>query len=290
MNKNHQKWGWVFVSPFLIGFLVFTLIPLLFSIYISFTKYNLFNPPDWVGLKNYIKAFNHPELWVAFRNIFVYGVIYEGLQLSLGCVLATMLNQKIKGMSFFRIVYFLPVLTPFIAVSYVWTSMYNPTYGIFNYLFSLIGAGPFKYVFSTNWLVVIVSIAVMNVWKGVGYTTIFLLSGMQSISDDLYEAAEIDGAGKIRKFFNITLPLLTPTLFYLLMIGVINAMKAFDSFYIMAQTTGNNTPVLGTLIYDSAMLKGNYGLSAAYGWITFAVTAVLTIIQKRLEKRWVHYV
>jgi len=284
-----MNWGWLFVSPYVIGLLIFTLFPLVFSIYISFTEYNIFNPPKWIGMQNFVKAWNDPNVWIGFRNVFTYAAILESCQLFLACIFATMLNQKIKGMAVFRIMYFVPVLTPMVAVAFIWTAMYNPMYGILNYMFSFIGLGPFKYTFSDNWFDVVSAIAIMNVWKGVGYTTIYLLAGLQNISSDVMEAADIDGAGKFAKFFKITLPLLTPTIFFLLMVGVIGAMQVFDAFYVMQEGTGANTTVIGTLIYNNAFLYSKVGLASAIGWISFVVVAILTYIQKVMEKRWVHY-
>lgn len=289
MTKKHMNWGWAFISPYLVGFLIFTLFPLLFSIFISFTKYNIFNPPQWIGLENFSRAFKDPDVWISFRNVLVFAAILETLQLFFGCIFAVMLNQKIKGITAYRIIYFIPVLTPMVAVSFVWISMYNPSYGILNYLLSFIGLGPFDFIFSGNWFEVVASIAVMSAWKGVGHTTIFLLAGLQNISTDINEAAEIDGATKLSKFFRITLPLLTPTIFFLLMVGVISAMQSFDSFYTMSQDTGANTTVISLLIYNNAFLYSKVGLASAIGWISFAVIAVLTLIQKFTEKRWVNY-
>ncbi|MBQ4517337.1 MAG: sugar ABC transporter permease [Clostridia bacterium] len=289
MTKKHKNWGWVFVSPYIIGFLVFSLYPIVFSGYISFTDYDIFNPPQWVGFKNYITALNMADLWMGFRNVFTYVLILETLQISIGCILAVLLNHAIKGISAFRVMYFMPVLTPIVAVSFVWTYMYNPMYGVLNYLFKFIGLGPFKFTFSGLWVEVVASIAVMSAWKGVGYTTIYLLAGLQNISTDVNEAARIDGAGAVRKFFNITLPLLSPMIFFLLMKGVIDAMQVFDAFYVMQQATGANTTVIGTLIYNNAFEYSKFGLASAIGWISFIVIAILTLIQKRAEKRWVYY-
>lgn len=291
MTKKHMRWGWFFIAPYLIGFTVFTLSAVIFSGYLSFTDYNIFNPPEWVGLKNYINALTDPEVWTSFRNVFVYGILTEFLQLFLGCIVAVALNQKIKGMGAFRTMFFLPVLTPMVAVSFVWSYMYNPSYGIFNYILSFIGLGPFSYTFSSNWFEFVVGVSLMNVWKGLGYTSLYLLGGLQNISQDVMEAADIDGAGPIRKFFSITVPLLTPTLYFLLVIGVINAMQIFDPFYVMATNanTGADVKVIGSLIYNNAFIYNKLGLASAISWIAFAVMAVLTWLQKYIEKRYVYY-
>lgn len=289
MTRKHQNWGWFFVMPYIIGFMAFTLIPLIYSGYLSFTDYNMFNPPKWVGLENFKKVLFSTEVWTGFRNILVYAIIMQALQIFVGCIFATLLNQKIKGLSIFRILFFLPALTPMVAVCFVWTAMYNPSYGILNHILSFLHIGPFNYTFSSNWFEAVASIAVMQAWKGVGYTTIYLLGGLQGISEDVMEAATVDGAGPIRKFFHVTLPLLTPTIFFLLMVGIIQSMQIFDPFYLMQANTGANTTVIGTLIYDNAFVYGKVGYASAIGWVTFVVIAALTFVQKKMEKRWVFY-
>ena len=291
MTKKHQLWGWFFIAPYIIGFSIFTLSAVLFSGYLSFTEYNLFNPPKWVGFRNYINVLTDVSLWTSFRNVFVYGFINEFLQLFLGCILAVALNRKMKGTGIFRTLYFMPVLTPMVAISFVWSYIYNPSYGVLNYILSFLGIGPFKYTFSSNWFEFVVGVAVMNAWKGLGYIILYVLGGLQNISTEVMEAAEVDGAGPVRKFFSITVPLLSPTLFFLLVIGVINSLQVFDPFYIMAQTanTGANIKVIGTLIYENAFVYNKLGIGSSVAWISFIVMAVLTWIQKRMEKRYVHY-
>ena len=289
MTQKHMRWGWFFVTPYVIGFLIFTLFPVLFSMYISFTDYNLFNPPTWVGMKNFINVIKSPDIWIGLRNIFTYAIIMQFLQIAVGCIFAALLNQKIKGLSMFRILFFLPALTPMAAVCFVWIAMYNPSYGVLNYLLSLINLGPFNYTFSSNWFEAVASIAVMQAWKGVGYTTLYLLAGLQGISEDVMEAATVDGAGPVRKFFKITIPLLSPTIFFLLMVGIIQSMQIFDPFFLMQQGTGADTTVIGTLIYNNAFVYSKVGLAAAIGWVSFVVIALLTLVQKKMEKRWVFY-
>lgn len=289
MTKKHRNWGWVFVTPYIVGLLLFFLIPVIFSIYVSFTKYNLFNPPEFVGLRNYIELFSDKEIWYACRNTLVLAVVYMPLQMIIACVIAVLLNQKIRAMSVFRSIYFLPVLTPMVAVCVVWSFMYNPDFGILNYLFSFFNLGPFSYIYSTSWFEFIVSIGVMSIWKGVGQTAVYLLAGLTGIDTEILESAEIDGAGSVRRFFKITLPLLSPTIFFLLIIGMIGVFQTFDSIYTMQVSSGANTEVLGTLIYKYAFDKSKLGLASAVGWVTFLLVGVFTFIQKKYEKRWVHY-
>lgn len=289
MTKKHQNWGWFFTAPYVVGLMLFTFIPTLYAGYISLTNYNMFNPPEWVGLKNFIKVWSTPDIWLAFRNILTYAIIMNGIQIFFGCILANLLNQGIKGTTMYRILYFIPALTPVVAVSFVWSNLYNPVYGLLNQLIGYIGIDPLKYCYSANWFEAVTSIAVMQGWKGLGYTTVYLLAGMQGISKDITEAAEVDGATGVKKFFKITMPMLSPTIFFLLMIGMINSIQVFEPFYLMQADTGANTEVIGTLIYNNAFVYGKAGYSAAIAWTSFLFVAVLTYIQKALEKRWVYY-
>lgn len=289
MLNRDKKWGWLFVSPFIIHLLVFTFIPTVCSLVFSFTEYNMVSLGDFVGLENFKNVFTDPEIYTAYRNTFVFALFYLPLEIFLSCVLGVALNQKFKSIAFFRGLYYIPVIAPMVAVAMIWMALYNPYGGIFNYIFSLIGLGPFNYVFSNNWVVVIASIAVLTIWKGIGSQAIYILAALQNISDDIYEAADIDGAGSIRKFFKITIPLLSPTLFYLIMVGVIGVMNVFEIFQIMAGTTSAEVKTIATLVYDQAFIRTDVAQASAIGWVTFLIVGIMTFIQKKSEKRWVHY-
>lgn len=287
--KRHENWGWFFVTPFVLALLCFNLIPMLFSLYISFTDYDLYNAPIWSGMKNFLNCWNDSKTWSAFRNIFTYSIIMQAIQIFFGCVLANLLNQKLKGTSFFRLLYFLPVLTPVVASTFVWENLYNPVYGLFNHILSLVGIEPLQYCYSRNWFESVASVGVMQGWKGIGYTTVYLLAALQGISDDVVEASNLDGAGGFTRFFKITLPLISPTIFFLIMTGLITSMQVFEPFFLMQQDTGANTEVIGQLIYSNAFEYNNAGYASAIGWTTFAIVSVMTYLQKQLEKRWVFY-
>lgn len=290
MLERDKKWGWLFISPWILGLIAFSIIPIVCSLYFSFTDYNIVNPPEFVGFKNYIKAITDPDIYVAYRNTFVFMLMYLPAEIFIGCILAVALNQKFKSIAFFRGLFFTPVIAPMVSVAAIWVMLYNPYGGIFNYILTSIGLEPRAFVFSQNWVEVLASIAVLCVWKGIGSSSIYLLAGLQNISDDIYEAADIDGAGTITKFFKITIPLLTPTIFYLLMIGVISSVNAFDIFKLMAQETSADIGVIATIIYSNAFTSSRVGMASAVGWITFAIVALLTFLQKQMEKRWVYYV
>lgn len=287
-----MKWGAVFLAPYIIGLLIFSIIPVIFLVYFSFTEYNLFNPPEFVGLKNYINVLTDVDTWRAFRNVGLYALVYIPLNVFFACVLAVALNQKIKGMNIFRVIYFIPSLLPWVAVSLVFITLFNPLYGSVNYLFSFLGIGPFEFTFSQSWIEVVASIAVIAVWKGVGYASLYALAGLQNISDDVLEAAEIDGAGTITKFFRIIIPLMTPTIFMLIIFGLSNSLSVFDSFLVMLGTggvTSSEFTVINMLIYNNAFQYNKIGTASALCWVAFAAVLIVTVIQKKTEKRWVHY-
>lgn len=285
-----MRWGWLFVSPYVFSLLCFTLVPLIISIYFSFTTYDMMRPARWIGLRNYISTVTKKETWLAFRNVWVYALLLESLNISLACVLAVLLNQKVKGLSAFRVIYYIPGLTPTTAVSLVWSRMYNPNGGVFNVILGFIGLGPFAFTYSNNWFEVIVAIVLMTLWKGVGGATIYLIAGLQAISTDIIEAADIDGASATKKFFRITVPLLTPTIFFLMITGISGALQVFESFYVLTEDTGADTYVVNSRIY-SLMWGANprVGEAAALGWVSFIFVALVTWLQRKYEKKWVHY-
>ncbi len=287
--RQDKKWAWFFLALFVFRIFLFDLIPTILSIVFSFTEYNLISLGDFVGLENFKNVFTDPEIFTAYRNTFVFAILYIPLELFISCVLGVALNQRFKSISLFRMLYFIPVLSPMVAVSMIWMVLYNPYGGTFNWLLSLVGLGPSSFVFSTNWFVVIASVAAMCIWKGIGSQAIYVLAALQNISDDVYEAASIDGIGPIRRFFKITIPLISPTIFYLLMIGVIGVLGVFDVFKIMASESSANVDTIGTLMYYQTYIRTDVGQASAIGWVTFFITGTLTIINKKTEKRWVHY-
>ncbi len=285
-----MRWGWLFVSPYIISLLCFTLIPLLISIFLSFTRYDMLNPPKWVGVQNYVRTVTDPKIWTSFRNVWVYAILLESLNISLACVLAVLLNQKVKGLSVFRVIYYIPGLTPTAAVALIWARMFNPNGGVLNTILGFIGLGPFLFNYSPNWFEVIASIVLMTLWKGVGGGTIYLIAGLQAISTDVIEAADIDGASAVKKFFRITIPLLTPTIFFLMITGISGALQVFEQFYLLNESTGADVSVVNSKIYG-LMWSGTsqVGLAASLGWVSFIFVALVTYLQKKFEKKWVHY-
>lgn len=286
-------WGYIFTLPFLVNVAVFLIFPVFFSAYISFTEWDLFNPPRWIGLDNWIATLQKHEFWISLRNVFVFALIFVPLQTLIAFAVAFLLNQSIRAKSFFRLVYFLPVVTPWIAGGVVWVWMFNYQYGVLNWFLGTLGIDPVKWIDSPNWVVVIASIAVVNVWKGVGQSMIILLAGMQNVSKEVLESAQIDGASGWRQLVSIVFPIVTPMVYLVMILSTISAFQAFDVFLGLfgSITTGipEQNMVPNLLIYRDAFLLFKMGPASATAWLLFLVILVFTLFQKYFEKRWVHY-
>lgn len=290
--KRDRKWGVLFVSPFVIGAVIFFIFPVIFSAYISFTKWDLINPPVWAGLKNWLNAFKDPVLLTSFRNVFYFAIIFVPLQTIFALIIAYLLNQKVKLKGLYRMIYFLPVVTPWVASATVWKYIFQTNGGLLNYLLSFIGFEGTKWLESEHWWIAIGSVAIMNVWKGLGQSMVMFLSAMQSTPSEILEAAEIDGANKRQTFMKIVIPHISPMVLLVLISSTIAAFNAFDvfltSFDIFSIPDRNLVPNI--LIYRDAFISlGKMGSASAYAWILFIVILIISIIQKLGEKKWVHY-
>ncbi|EAC3994337.1 sugar ABC transporter permease [Listeria monocytogenes] len=287
-RKKTLFWLCIFLLPNLLGFLIFIAIPILGSLGISFTDWDLVSTIHFTGFENYKRLFNDPEFWKSFRNTITFIIGYLPSVMILGLACALMLNQKIKLRPFFRAVYFLPVITSWVAVSLVWKWLFNPSYGLINYFLSLVGiAGP-------NWLTdpqtAMIAVIITSAWKDIGFVMVLFLGGLQNISPSYYEAANMDGASKLRQLFSITIPLLTPTTFFVTIISLINSFQVFDQVMIM--TEGGPSGATMTLvqnIYNHAFRYFEMGYASAMSWILFIVIFIITIIQNKLQKRWSNY-
>jgi multiple sugar transport system permease protein len=277
-----------FLFPSLAGLLLFQLIPMLSSAVISFTNWDLLTPAKFVGLDNYSEALQDEKTLTSLLNILQYIVGYIPSVLVFGLLFAVLLNRKLRGVKLYRLFIFVPVITSWVAVSIVWRWLLNGQNGLVNYLLSLIGIhGP---VWLQDFFWAMPSIIAVSVWKDIGYVTVILLAGLQDISDDYYEAATIDGAGGFQQFFRVTLPLLTPSLFFVLVISLINGFQLFDQVLVMTGGgPAGQTSTLVQQIYDNAFQSYKMGFASAQSWILFVIIFAVTIIQQQLQKRWVTY-
>ena len=289
MYKSKYKIIITFLLPSLLGLLVFKVGSMLYSLYISFTDWNLFGDPKFAGVKNYAAIFQDERFYQALKNtlLFIIGYLPFVVAISLG--IAILLNTKVKGTTVFRGLFFLPVITSWVAVSMIWKGMLNPEFGVINSIIEFFGfQGP---AWLQNPKYVMPAIIMTSVWKDVGFLAIIFLGGLQGISRAYYEAAEIDCAGKWQQFRHITLPLLSPTTFYALIITIINSFQVFDQIWVMTagEPTANLVPVLVTEIYKNSFQYQKMGYATALSWILFGIIILVTIFQNTMQKKWVYY-
>lgn len=289
MYRSKKKIIITFLLPSLLGLLIFKVGAMLYSLYISFTDWNLFGSPKFVGLENYIQIFQDPRFYDSLKNtlLFIIGYLPIVVVLSLG--VALLLNSKVKGVNIFRGLFFLPVITSWVAVSMIWKGLLNPEFGVINSIIEVFGGtGP---AWLQNPTFVIPAVVMVSVWKDVGFLSIIFLGGLQGISQEYYEASKIDGANKWNQFRNITLPLLSPTTFYALIITIINSFQVFDQIWIMTsgEPTADLVPVMVTEIYKNSFQYQKMGYATALSWILFFIIILVTIFQNLMQKKWVHY-
>jgi multiple sugar transport system permease protein len=283
-KKFNFWWIALFLGPGLVGFVIFYVVPIITSLYVSFTEWDLLSSPEFIGLKNYQTLVGDPNFWMALKNTMFYILGYLPAVVAIGLGVALLLNSKLKARTLFRGVYFLPVVTSWVAVSLVWAWLFNPVYGLINYLLSLGGiAGP-------NWLTdpstAMIAIIITSVWKDIGFIMVLYLGGLQNISPSLYEAASIDGANNFKKFWKITLPMLQPTTFFVVMISLINSFQVFDQVNVMTGGgPGNATNVLVQNIYKSAFGFFEMGYAAAMSWALFLIIFAVSLVQMWGERR-----
>lgn len=294
--SSEGKWGLLLVSPYIIHFVVFVLGTLIASLYFSLTEYDILNPPNWVGLDNYEKLINDPVFWKSLWNTIYFAILFVPAQTILGLVLAISLNQKLKGLKFFRMAHFIPVISSWTVIMYVSDAIFNPRFGMANNLLTKLGLDPQLWL--QDEMLVIPLLVLVAVWKGVGYIMIIFLSGLQGVPNNLYEAAEIDGAGVFRKFRNITLPMISGTTFLVLILSTISTFQAFEQIYVMTGGAGdinqaggpnNASLVLMLYLYREGFSFLHMGYASAIAWVMFAILFTLTIIQVKLQNKWVYY-
>lgn len=272
----------------MLGFLVFILWPVIASFGLSFTSWDLLTPIKWTGLENYKILISDQVFWKVFWNTiyFTVGTVPVGIIISL--FLAIVLNQNIKGIKIFRAVYFLPVISSTVAVAIVWQWLYNPEFGLLNYLLNLVGIDGPNWLAGITWAMPAVIIA--SIWRGIGFNMLLFLAGLQSIPETYYEAARIDGANWWVLFKNITIPLLSSTTFFVVVISIINSFQVFDQIYVMTGGgPARSTSVLVHYLYQNAFQYFKMGYASAIGYVLFFLVFTVTLIQLKRAKNWVFY-
>ena len=284
--RIEQNWGWFMVAPTIIGLLVLNLWPFIQTVYTSFCEHLGFGHYKFIGLKNYVDMFGNTEFWKATWNTVYFCILTVPVGIVLALFVAMLLNAKVKFKGGFRTLFFLPLVCAPAAVTMVWRWIFNGEYGILN---QALGA---KIGWITDPNFVMVSCAIVAIWSNIGYDAVLLLAGLQNIPKTLYEANSIDGAGKVKQFFTITLPMVSPTLFVVMIMRLMSAVKVYDLIYMMVEDTNpavTSVQSLMYLFYRSSFVAGERGYGSAIVIWTVLLIGLVTVIQFYGQKKWVNY-
>lgn len=278
----------LYISPWLVGLTLFSLIPIVMSFVLSFTKYDLLSAPEFIGLKNYINLFtNTPEFSKGLVNTFYYTFFRMLFVIIISLFFAVLLDQKLKGVRVFRTLYYLPSVLPFISGTLLWMYMFNFDFGLLNSAFGVFGIKPIDWFGVKN---AMNSIILMSVWGGIGPTLTILLAGMQSVPTTLYESMDLDGAGSFKKFLYVTLPMISPSIFYVAIMGVIGCLQEFASIMLLTEGGPENaTTTLTYQVYQYAFTSRTMGFASAYSWVVFVIILVFTAIFFKWGNKAVYY-
>jgi len=268
--------------------MAFTIVPMVSSLWVSLHKWNLISPMQWVGVDNYRNLLTDPNTRDVFQHTLIYVLGYLPLVYVGGLALALALNQRLRGRSFLRATYFLPVVTSWVVVALVWKWMLNPSNGLVNQILGAFGLPQPGWWTDPAWA--LPSVILSSAWKDLGFVMVILLAGLQAIPGDLLAAAEVDGASSWQRFWRITLPLLSPSTFFVVVISLINGFQVFDQVFVMTAggPAGSSQVVVGQ-IYDLTFRYGRAGEASALSWILFVLILLITAVQIRGQRRWVHY-
>ncbi|WIK66209.1 carbohydrate ABC transporter permease [Globicatella sanguinis] len=278
------------VSPLIIGLTVFYFIPMLQSVYYSFTEWGRFGGSKFIGIENFKRLVQDQSVWRALKNTVTYALFTVPIGSFISILIATLLNSKIKGQGIYRVIYFLPAVTMTSAIGMIWRWMYNSQYGIINQILAMVGiSGP-------NWLTdsnfAMISLIIVGIWASLGQSIVLYLAALQGISRAFYEAAVIDGANPFEKFFNITLPLITPTIFFNLLTSLISSLQVYDLIMLMYMKTNpalEEVQSLAYLFYQQSFVFNDKGYGAAISVVLLILTLIVTAVQFKFQDKWVHY-
>lgn len=282
--------GYSFILPNFIGYFIFIFIPVCFSFILSVMEWDGSQVPmKFIGLQNFVNLINDSTFKISLFNTFYYAIFTVPLTVAAALLIAVMLNSKVKGIVFYRTAFFFPYIASLVAVGAVWNMLFQPDFGPINALLSALGVvNPPRWVASTQWAMP--AIIIVSIWKYMGYYMIVYLAALQGISKELYEAAGLDGATGFKKLRYITIPMLTPTTFFVVMMLTIQCFKVFDLIYVMTQGgPGRSTNVLVNHIYNTAFLEFKFGYASASSIVLFFIVLIVTLIQFRGEKKFVSY-
>ena len=286
LRRGETIAGYLFLAPNFIGFIIFMLFPILFAFYIMLTDWSLAKEPQFIGLKNFETMVNDRIFWKSLTNSFYYTFVAVPTGIFIAFWLALALNRKMRGIIFFRTVYFLPQITLTVAAATVWRWIYQPEIGLINHILEFFGINGPKWIHDTKWAMP--SVIIMSNWQGIGFAMLILLAGLQGIPEEYYEAASIDGASGWQRMRFVTLPMLTPALFFVVVTSLIGAFQAFDQFFVLTQGgPAQATTPLTLYIFQNAFSFFKMGYGAALAAVLFVIILIITVIQWQLARRWV---
>ncbi|MFB5190624.1 carbohydrate ABC transporter permease [Alicyclobacillus fastidiosus] len=285
--RRNRITGWLFISPWFIGFLAFALFPFLASLYYSFTNYDIISSPQWIGLQNYSKLMHDPLFWHSLYNTLYYTVFSVPLSTIVALCIALLLNMNIRGLTIYRTVFYLPAIVPFVASSVLWLWLFNPSFGFIDALLRAVGLPAPGWLYSVHW--VKPSFILMSLW-GVGQTVVIYLAGLQGVSKELYEAAIIEGANAWQRSIKITIPMISPVILFNVIMGLIGSFQFFTQAYVMTQGGPDNASMFFALyLYQQAFQFLHLGYASAMAWLLFVLILVVTVLVYRGSSRWVYY-
>ncbi|AET61085.1 CUT1 family carbohydrate ABC transporter membrane protein 1 [Paenibacillus terrae HPL-003] len=281
--------AYVLVFPAIILLVVFHLYPMGMTFFLSLTDWNLITPDfNWIFAGNYSRMFTSSEFWSVVGNTFIFGIFSVGFTVLLATVLAVVLDEKLRGVRWFRSVVFLPYITPMAAIGTLWVWMYNQNFGLINWVLDFFSIPPAPWLAKPGWAMA--ALIITKVWKVVGYYMVILLAGKQNIAESLYEAAKMDGAGRLQVFTRITLPLLSPYILFVVIVALIGAFEDFDLLFTMTRGgPAESTNMIIYYIYQNAFEFFDIGYASAASSVLFVILMLITFIQMKVSKRWVHY-
>jgi multiple sugar transport system permease protein len=287
MARIEERWFYVFIAPWIVGFIVFTAGPMLASLYFSFTQYDITSAPKWIGLSNFGTMINTDLFWKSLEVTVYYSLVSVPLGIAVSLAIALLLNQKVLGMSVFRTIFYTPAVVSGVAVSLLWLFLFDPQFGPINWALSLVGIQGPQWLLDENW--VIPAFIIMSLWS-IGGGIVIYLAGLQGIPTELYEAASIDGATAVHKVRHITLPMMSGVIFFNLIIGIIASMQEFTRAYVMTQGGPHYASNFYLLyLYQNAFQYFNMGYASALAWVLFLIILAVTIVVFRSSSLWVYY-
>lgn len=289
IERKQNRLFFTYIAPWLVGFLCLTLFPMCYSLYLSFTDSAIGDAGVFTGIRNYMEIFiKDAKFWMSAKNTILYVIVFVPVSMIFGIAIAMVLNQNLKGRGIFRVAFYIPSICAGVAVTLLWGWIFSPDYGLLNYLLSLVGIKGPKWLMDPNWAMF--SIILINLWTQ-GNMIIIFLAGLQDIPTSLYESASIDGASWLQKTRNITLPLLTPTLYFNMLLGMIGAFQMFNQPYLLTKGTSGEDATYTYMLhtYNYAFRYGKTGYACALAWVLLLTIFLMTFVVQKSSRRWVHY-